>query len=110
MGTHDLLRMQMRTKNDITSSFQTPYPLTIPWRGPDLWAYHKGVVLDFSRPGKPTDNSYIESFNGKLRVECLNAHWFMSLDDARAKMEVGVETIMSSGHTAKSAAKCRFRS
>lgn len=53
----------------------------------DLWAYHKGVVLDFSRPGKPTDNSYIESFNGKFRTECLNAHWFMSLDDARAKME-----------------------
>ncbi|MBG0512127.1 IS3 family transposase [Agrobacterium sp. MOPV5] len=53
----------------------------------DLWAYHKGVVLDFSRPGKPTDNSYIESFNGKFRAECLNAHWFMSLDDARSKME-----------------------
>ncbi|ACM37880.1 IS3 family transposase [Allorhizobium ampelinum S4] len=53
----------------------------------DLWAYHRGVVLDFSRPGKPTDNSYIESFNGKFRAECLNAHWFMSLDDARAKME-----------------------
>jgi putative transposase len=53
----------------------------------DLWAYQKGVVLDFSRPGKPTDNAFIESFNGKLRAECLNAHWFMSLDDARAKME-----------------------
>jgi putative transposase len=53
----------------------------------DLWAYQKGVVLDFSRPGKPTDNAFIESFNGKFRAECLNAHWFMSLDDARAKME-----------------------
>ena len=53
----------------------------------DLWAYQKGVVLDFSRPGKPTDNGFIESFNGKLRAECLNTHWFMSLDDARAKME-----------------------
>lgn len=53
----------------------------------DLWAYQKDVVLDFSRPGKPTDNAFIESFNGKLRAECLNAHWFMSLDDARAKME-----------------------
>ncbi len=53
----------------------------------DLWAYHKGVVLDFSRPGKPTDNSFIESFNGKFRAECLNAHWFMNLDDARVKME-----------------------
>ena len=53
----------------------------------DLWAYQKDVVLDFSRPGKPTDNGFIESFNGKLRAECLNTHWFMSLDDARAKME-----------------------
>lgn len=53
----------------------------------DLWAYQKGVVLDFSRPGKPTDNGFIESFNGKFRAECLNTHWFMSLDDARAKME-----------------------
>ena len=53
----------------------------------DIWAYQKGVVLDFSRPGKPTDNSFIESFNGKFRSECLNTHWFLSLDDARRKME-----------------------
>ena len=53
----------------------------------DLWAYQKGVVLDFSRPGKPTDNAFIESFNGKFRAECLNTHWFMNLDDARQKME-----------------------
>ena len=53
----------------------------------DLWAYQKGVTLDFSRPGKPTDNAFIESFNGKFRAECLNTHWFMSLDDARSKME-----------------------
>jgi putative transposase len=45
------------------------------------------VTLDFSRPGKPTDNAFIESFNGKFRAECLNAHWFMSLDDARRKCE-----------------------
>lgn len=53
----------------------------------DLWAYHRGVTLDFSRPGKPTDNAFIESFNGKFRAECLNTHWFMSLDDARSKCE-----------------------
>jgi putative transposase len=53
----------------------------------DLWAYTNGVTLDFSRPGKPTDNAFIEAFNSKLRGECLNAHWFMSLDDARSKME-----------------------
>ena len=40
----------------------------------------------FSRPRKPTDNAYIEAFNGKFRAECLNAHWFLSLDDARAKI------------------------
>jgi putative transposase len=50
----------------------------------DLWAYRRGVTLD-SRPGKPTDNAFIESFNGKFRAECLNAHWFMSIDDARRK-------------------------
>ena len=53
----------------------------------DLWAWLHGVDLDFSRPGKPTDNSYIESFNGKFRGECLNTHWFMGLDDAREKIE-----------------------
>ncbi len=53
----------------------------------DLRAYMKGVTLDFSRPGKPTDNAFIESFNGKFRAECLNAHWFMSLTDAVTKCE-----------------------
>ena len=52
-----------------------------------LWAYTRGVTLDFSRPGKPTDNAFIEAFNGRFRAECLNAHWFMSLEDARQKME-----------------------
>lgn len=53
----------------------------------DLWAYQKGVTLDFSRPGRPTDNAYIESFNGKLRAERMKAHWFMSLADAEEKCE-----------------------
>ena len=53
----------------------------------DRWAYDNGVTLDFSRPGKPTDNAFIESFNGSLRDECLNTSWFMSLDDARDKIE-----------------------
>ena len=53
----------------------------------DLWAYQRNVVLDFSRPGKPTDNAFIEAFNGKFRQECLNAHWFLSLADAAEKME-----------------------
>ena len=53
----------------------------------DLWAYANDVTLDFSRPGKPTDNGFIEAFNSKLRAECLNAHWFMSLADAREKLD-----------------------
>ena len=53
----------------------------------DLWAYWNHVTMDFSRPGKPTDNAYIESFNGRFRQECLNEHWFMDLDDAREKVE-----------------------
>ena len=49
----------------------------------DLWAYQNGVKIDFSRPGKPTDNGHIESFNGMFRDECLNTHWFTTLGDAR---------------------------
>jgi putative transposase len=54
----------------------------------DLWAYENDVTLVFSRPGKPTDNPYIESFNGSFRDECLNMHWFLSLEDAREKIEL----------------------
>ena len=45
------------------------------------------MTLDFSRPGKPTDNAFIEAFNGRFRAECLNQHWFLTLADAREKME-----------------------
>ena len=47
----------------------------------------KGVIHDFGRPGTPTDNAFIESFNGKFRAECLNGNWFMSLDEAQLKCE-----------------------
>jgi putative transposase len=53
----------------------------------DHWAYMNRVTLDFSRPGKPTDNAFMESLNGLLRDECLNTHWFLSLDDASSKIE-----------------------
>jgi putative transposase len=53
----------------------------------DQWAYLHQVTLDFSRPGKPTDNALVESFNGRLRDECLNTNWFLSLDDAKRKIE-----------------------
>jgi putative transposase len=51
------------------------------------WAYANGITLDFSRPGKPTDNAYVESFNATVRLECLGRHWFLDLDDAREKVE-----------------------
>ncbi len=54
----------------------------------DRWAYENGVTLDFSRPGKPSNNAFVESFNGRLRDECLNTHWFLSMEDARAKIEI----------------------
>ena len=61
----------------------------------DAWAYRRGVQLCFSRPGKPTrppsvaseDNAFVESFNGRLRDECLSAHWFQTIDEARASLE-----------------------
>lgn len=70
-----------------SASFPTCYGSEFISRDLDLWAYANGVTLDFSRPGKPTDNGFIEAFNSKLRSECLNAHWFMSLADAREKLE-----------------------
>lgn len=53
----------------------------------DEWAYTKGVRLRFIRPGKPVENAYVESFNGKFRDECLNEHWFASLAEARVLIE-----------------------
>jgi putative transposase len=57
------------------------------YKAMNRWAYERGVELDFSRPGKPTDNARVESFNGRLRQECVNAHWFLSMEDAAAKIE-----------------------
>ncbi len=53
----------------------------------DQWAYTHGVQLKLIQPGKPTQNAYIESFNGKFRDECLNEHWFMTLAHARAVIQ-----------------------
>ena len=53
----------------------------------DLWAYHNHVKIDFSRPGKPTDNAFVESFNGTFRCECLDVHWFQTLTEAKQLIE-----------------------
>jgi len=60
----------------------------------DKWAYENGVTLDFSWPGKLTDNPFIESFNGSLRDECLNTNWFMSLEDAKKRSKPRDRTII----------------
>ena len=70
----------------------------------DLWAYYNKVKIEFSRPGKPTDNAFIESFNGTFRDECLNAYWFESLK--YAKMQIAVwrqeyKRVVLIGHSAK---------
>lgn len=56
-------------------------------RALDAWAHRHGVRLQFIRPGKPVENAHIESFNGRLREECLNQHAFVSMDDARKRIE-----------------------
>jgi len=53
----------------------------------DRWAYENGVTLHFITPGRPMENGYIESFHGRFREECLNEHWFLTLDDARETIE-----------------------
>ena len=52
----------------------------------DQWAWLNDVRMDFSRPGKPTENAYIESFNGRVRQECLNLHWFADMDEVQARL------------------------
>ena len=67
----------------------------------DAWAYRHQVQLEFSRPGKPTDNAYAESFNGHFRAECLDQHWFSSLEEAPAVIEQGrVEYNVDPSHRA----------
>ena len=53
----------------------------------DAWAYDRGIAVHFISPGRPVENAVIESFNGKLRDECLNANWFESLDETRTLIE-----------------------
>ncbi len=54
----------------------------------DAWAFEHGIALHFIRPAKPTENGHIESFNGRLRDECLNVNWFVDLADAKEKIEL----------------------
>jgi transposase InsO family protein len=71
----------------------------------DAWAYQHDVQLNFIRPGKPVENSYIESFNGRLRDECLNVEVFFALADVREKLEK-----LAPGLQSGAAAQCASRS
>jgi putative transposase len=54
-----------------------------------LWSQQRGVKLHFIQPGKPTQNAFVESFNGKFREYCLDLNWFTSLEDARLRIDRG---------------------
>jgi putative transposase len=79
--------------NEIAQSRQLPYAITVDHgteftsKVLDEWCYLRGVKLDFIRPGKPTENGFIESFNGRLRDECLNVHEFTSMEQARTVLQ-----------------------
>ena len=77
------VRMQRPLPRSITVDHGTEFTS----KALDQWAWENGVQLDFTRPGKPTDNGLCESFNGRLRDECLNVNEFASIDHARQKME-----------------------
>ena len=96
----DTVKSAMARSGHASAADQSPhsreeYPKTIRLdNGPefiskelDLWAFMHDVTLDFSRPRKPTDNAFIEAFNGRFRDECLNEHWFTSLTQARVLIE-----------------------
>jgi transposase InsO family protein len=70
-----------------TSSFPRCYGSEFTGKAMEVWAHLAGVKLNFIRPGKPVENGYIESFNGRLRDECLNVEVFLDLADARRKLD-----------------------
>ena len=74
---------QGRSPSSITVDHGTEFQS----RALEDWAYRRGVQLDFIRPGKPVENAFIESFNGRLRDECLNVHQFASLAEAQAVLD-----------------------
>jgi putative transposase len=78
---------QLRNRRGLPTVIQADNGPELRSRVLDQWAYDHGVRLQFIEPGKPIQNAYIESFNARLREECLNEHVFVSLDDARSKIE-----------------------
>lgn len=74
----------------------------------ELRAHANDVKLDFSRPGKPTDKDHVQAFNSKLRAECLKVHWFMSLADARGKLEVCRGYVTTADHAVRPKTRSRL--
>jgi transposase InsO family protein len=73
--------------NQESTSFRMYYGKEFTSRAMLNWAHDRGVKLRLIEPGKPNQNAYIESFNGRLRDECLNEHWFFNLEHARHLIE-----------------------
>jgi putative transposase len=78
---------QLRVSRGLPQSIITDNGSEFTSRAFDAWAYARGIKLAFIQPGKPVQNAFVESFNGTLRDECLNLHWFVSLPDARRTIE-----------------------
>lgn len=76
-----------RPREHCPSAFASTTAPSSPLKALDHWAYWNGVALDFSRPAKPVDNTFIEAFNGTLRRECLSLHWFLGLEDLERTLE-----------------------
>jgi putative transposase len=75
------------TQRSLPISISVDIISELPGRALDNWAYINKVRLDFSRPGKTAENRFVESFNGKLRDECLNTEVYLSIADLREKLE-----------------------
>jgi len=87
MHVAELMESLKMTHNMLPKRIQVDNGTEFTSKDFDRWAQTNTVTLDFSRPGKPTDNPFIESFNGSFRDECLNTNWFLSMDDAVDKIE-----------------------
>jgi len=79
---------QMSLKRPLPKAITVDHGTGFTSKSLDEWAWNNGVKLDFIRPGKPTENAFIESFNGRLRDECLNVNEFVSIEDARHRIEI----------------------
>ena len=78
---------RLREEKGLPTTIVTDNGSEFTTRAFDAWAYARGVQLEYIQPGKPTQNAFIESFNGTFRDDCLNLHWFLSLADARRTIE-----------------------